>query len=262
MEEKSTTKSVDLFGIAPYGETVKLFVEKSFDGVSAILSRVCLPATEEFGLYLKDKVRHWRLKNIIEMVEKADKKIDFTNNELTIHPRIMNDFLESGSLCEKEELQDMWAGLLVASANPAADETNLLFTNILKNLTPTQAKMINNVCENCKVFDYGESNSTLVGKKYILLVDELCKLTGIDDVYQLHAEMSILKSNNLFGLKTGAEANSEPQAIAFYPSLFLLNFYSKTQGYKGDLKNFYRTRLEPYVHDNIDLLDIYNKAKM
>ncbi len=54
----------DLLGLAPYGEAVNTATKVVVDGAAAFLSRVCLPASEEFGLLLQDQVRHWRAQNI------------------------------------------------------------------------------------------------------------------------------------------------------------------------------------------------------
>ena len=46
----------DLFGLAAYGETLNTLAKGVVDGAGAFLSRICLPAAEEFGLLLRDKV--------------------------------------------------------------------------------------------------------------------------------------------------------------------------------------------------------------
>ncbi len=52
-DEKS---SVDLFRIKPLGEAAKIVTQAAVDGAGAFLGRICLPAAEEFGLLLRDKV--------------------------------------------------------------------------------------------------------------------------------------------------------------------------------------------------------------
>jgi hypothetical protein len=52
-------------GLKPFGEATKILAQGTVDGASAFLSRICLPAAEEFGIVLKDQVRHWRNQNVI-----------------------------------------------------------------------------------------------------------------------------------------------------------------------------------------------------
>ena len=153
MEEKNKY-TVDIFGLAPYGEAIKISVEKSFEAAQAILSRICLPAAAELGLMFQDKVRYWRLNNIIKIIEKSEEKMDFGGEKLVLsaHPRVVKEIMENGSWCDDETLQEMWAGLIASSCDKNnGEDINLLFVNTLKNLTSNQAKILNYICENCQM---------------------------------------------------------------------------------------------------------------
>ena len=147
MEEKD--KSLDVFGIRPYGESIKIAVDKSIEGAGAFLSRICLPVAEEFGLLLRDKIRYWRVNNIIKILEKAKDKIKYEDGEIKVnaHPRIVMKVIEEGSWNENDEIQEMWAGLLAASCDKVASDENLIFINLLNQLTNSEAKILNHICE-------------------------------------------------------------------------------------------------------------------
>ena len=49
---KDENKSLDLLGIKPILHAINTFSKGTVDGASAFLSRVCLPAAEEFGLLI------------------------------------------------------------------------------------------------------------------------------------------------------------------------------------------------------------------
>ncbi len=234
----------DVLGIAPYGEALKLIIEKSFDGVSAVLSRICLPATEELGLMYRDTVRHWRLKNIIKIVEKAQGTMELNNNELQLsaHPRIVHEVLEEGSWCEDEILQGMWAGLLSSSVGEGqASDSNILYLNVLKKLTTIQAKIINHICTTCKVKLF--NSDLLVGSQIIMTLEELIQVSGSNDVYQLDAELDNLRANDLVEDMGGFIPSAVPLKADLCPSAFLLQLYAKTNAYKGSLKDFYKDQI-------------------
>jgi len=88
-EEES--KSLDIFGIKPYGETLNTVAKGVVEGASAFLGRICLPAAEEFGLLLKDKVSGWRTKNVVAIVQKAEGKLKSISGPENkhAHPRIV-----------------------------------------------------------------------------------------------------------------------------------------------------------------------------
>lgn len=48
---------LDVLGIKPVAEAVNTVTKGTVEGASAFLSRICLPAAEEFGFLLQDKVR-------------------------------------------------------------------------------------------------------------------------------------------------------------------------------------------------------------
>lgn len=144
------TKSVDVLGIAPYGEAAKVVVEKSLETAQQFFSAVCQPAAAEVGLLLRDTVRAWRAKNIASIANKARGLVEIRNDgvQLRAHPRIIAEVIEHGSLCEDDELQSMWAGLVAsACTSDGTDEGNILFTNLLKQLTAIEARFLKCTCE-------------------------------------------------------------------------------------------------------------------
>ncbi len=56
--------NLDVLGIKPFGESVSTIVKGGVDGAGAFLSRICLPAAEEYGFYLQDQIRSRRSKNM------------------------------------------------------------------------------------------------------------------------------------------------------------------------------------------------------
>src|SRR5436190_421992 len=65
--------SLDILGVKPIGEAINTVVKGTVEGAAAFLGRICLPAAEEFGLFLRDKVSNWRTKNLVKMTENAKK---------------------------------------------------------------------------------------------------------------------------------------------------------------------------------------------
>lgn len=141
-------KSLDLIGIKPISKAVEKVADKTVDGLGAFFGAICMPAAEEFGLLLKDKVAAYRQKNLEKISEKTLKKIEHQNIKLSGHanPILVREVLEEASWCEDEKIQSMWAGLLsVAAGNTAVSDDSLIYTDTLKRLTPFQARLINEI---------------------------------------------------------------------------------------------------------------------
>jgi hypothetical protein len=256
MEDKKENTSTDLLGIAPYGEALKIAVEKGFNGAEAILSRICLPAAEEIGLMFRDKVRYWRLNNIIRIINKSENKIDFSNGqlELTAHPRVIKEIIENGSWCDDDGIQEMWAGILASSCNEInGDDSNLIFVNTLKQLTKNQVSILNFICQNCKI--RVDKNGLLFADHIEVSFDELCSIIGSKNLHQIDAELDYMRSNellmneqNAFGCVHGAGFVFGEEKITAHlePSPFAINLFIKGQGYKGQPKDYFKVEyIEP-----------------
>ncbi|WP_286734036.1 MULTISPECIES: Abi-alpha family protein [Sphingobacterium] len=250
MNKKKENLTTDLLGVAPYGEAIKVAVEKGFGGAKAILSRVCLPAAEELGLMYKDKVRHWRLNNIIKIIEKSDKKIDFVNGnlELTAHPRVIKEIIENGSWCDDDSIQEMWAGILASSCNEKlGDDSNLIFVNALKNLTKNQVIILNYICQNCKI--KVDRNGFLFAEHIEISFEDLCAILDTSNLHQIDSELDNLASNELIlqelnvfggGHAAGFVFGDDKITAHLEPSPFAINLFIKGQGFKGEPKDYFK----------------------
>jgi len=144
-------KIPDLLGLKPFSESVKIVVETSAIEASKFLNAICYPAAEEFGYLLRDKVKWWRINNISNTMIKAKNNfnINYDEFDLTASPRIVNSILENSSWIDNDKIQDMWAGLLASSCSKTGkDESNLIFINLLSQLTSSEVRILDYICNN------------------------------------------------------------------------------------------------------------------
>jgi len=223
-------KSLDILGIKPVAESVNTVTKGSVDGASAFLSRICLPAAEEFGLMLKDKVSGWRAKNAVEIANKAQDLLEQQAGGLTIsaHPRIIYSTIENGSWAEDDFMQNFWAGLLASSCTQdGKDESNLILIGILSQLTSSQAKLIAYACKNSK--PYKSKGGWIAAHEVEATADELIEVTGINDLQQIDRELDHLRSLEL--ITTGFQHSTTVADIT--PHALCLQLYVRSQGYVG-----------------------------
>jgi hypothetical protein len=244
-------KSVDVLGIAPYGEAIKVVATKTVEGISSFLGRICNPVADEIGLTLRDSMQAYRLKNLIKIVERSQKNIyfDIENQKLAAHPRIVHEVIENGSWNEDETLQGMWSGMLAASCTEGKpDDSNILYINALKSLTTVQAKIIAYICTKCIVTP--EKNSLFLAEAVEISLIDLQSLTLVNDITQLDAEMDSLRAMDLvYGSEILAEGSggfiidSTPLIARLNPTAFLLILYARCNGFVGDLAEFYKKQI-------------------
>lgn len=231
----------DIFGIKPYGETIKIAVEKTAKGVGTFLNAICTPAAVEFGLMLNDKVRYWRLNNIIKMVTKSQGKYTFIDNnlQLKVNPRIGVEIIENASWQDNDVILEMWAGLLASSIDGnGSDDSNLIFINILKSLTCIQCSILNYICKNSNV-TYDKNGLIYSESGCKLSMEKLFEIASNRDIIRLDREIDHLRSLELFadegwlGNGNGFQINQEDfTTITLKPSSIALHLYARANGYK------------------------------
>jgi hypothetical protein len=198
-------------------------------GAEAVLARVCLPAAEEFGLLLRDKVGEWRRRNAVAAVQKAQRLLEEAAAENRhAPPRLIVESLSRASWTESEEVQQMWAGLLASSCTEGGrDDSNWIFINLLGQLTEMQAHLLKFACETAKKIV--QSNGLIGAEDLYQKSTELVALTRCPDVQRIDRELDHLRALGLieYGFIPGHA--TEPLAD-IHPTSLALHLYVRAQG--------------------------------
>jgi hypothetical protein len=158
-------KSLDLLGVKPIAKAIDRTTEETLAGAGAFLSRICLPAAEEFGLLLKDRVSFWRAKNAAKIATKAERLTTGAREPLEAHPRLVWEIIDKGSWADDEAVQDMWSGLLSSSCTSQGDDGNILFVSLLERLTALEVRLLRPCAKtNSHFFGGKECNSNWGGR--------------------------------------------------------------------------------------------------
>lgn len=232
-------KSLDIFGTKPLSEAAKVASEATVHGIGEFLSRICLPAAEEFGLLLRDKVSAWRETNLIAIAAMAKEKMEAKGQPTGqhAHPRIVGGILEHGSWSDDDKVRGMWAGLLASActANGKAQE-NLIYVNYLAQITTSQAKILNFACEEAtkKKSKYG----LLLAEHYFCPISQVSLVSGNDDLHAIDLELDHLRSLGLLDTDSGLRVDDATNAV-LTPSALGLQLYVRCQGYVGSPTEYF-----------------------
>jgi hypothetical protein len=227
--------SLDILGIKPVADAINTVTESSVKGAGNFLSLICLPAAEEFGLLLKDKVSHWRAKNAVDIVNKTQKLIEnnkqnSTSLDSNLHPRVICSVIENASWSDNDFMQNFWAGLLASSClSNREDESNLIFISLLKELTTNQAKLIEHICQKIEVI---HRHGFIASRRPLFMtVKELQDVSGLQEFYRLDLELDRLRSLELISTGFNLEASINKADVT--PTAICLQLYVRCQGYIG-----------------------------
>ncbi len=231
----------------PIAEAINTAVVKSFEGIEGFLKGVCAPACEEVGLLLKDQLRFWRLNNILNILQKAKGKLEFVDDKLQIksHPRIALSIIENGSLNDNDEIQELWAGLFASSCSiDGEDDENLIFIDILKQLTVVEARIIKYACENGRKIIC--NNGLIISDELTIECTKLFEISRITNLHRLDRELDHLRSLDLIAGIGGFSSSDAELNANISPSGLALNLYLKFQGYNGDPTQYWKTNIVTY----------------
>lgn len=232
----------DVLGIGPVAEAGKRVVDATCDAAAAFLSRICLPAAEEFGLLLQDKVKVWRAANARKVVAKAERLHAAipSPSETHAHPRLVGQILEHGSWSDSEEVQTMWAGLLASSCTiDGQDDSNLMFIDLLSRLTVSQVRMLDYSCKTARIRRV--QNDLLFAGDVSCTVDELMAVSLVHDLHRLDRELDHLASVGLLSLGRAGFNPNIPNRAYLTPSALALQMFARCNGVVGDPTHYYVT---------------------
>lgn len=233
----------DLLGIKPIGQAINTAVSASVSGVSEFLSRICLPVAEEFGFLLKDRVNYWRTRNLVSTSQKTEELLrKFGRQDVQVHPRLVRMALENGSWSDDDHLQNMWAGLLASSCTAdGKDDGNLVFMNLLSQLTSSQARILHFVCR--KANKTVGASGFVIANPLDLSIEKLIEESGVGDLNRLHRELRHLVSLDLIeGSKPWYFASTINETYAdVTPTELALHLYVRCEGsLDGPVDYFFR----------------------
>lgn len=244
--------SLDLLGAKPIAEAAKAVVEGSVSGASAFLSRICLPASEEFGYLIRDRVSHWRKIQAVKLTARAENiklRYDKENRYSAAHPRLVMKAISDGSWSDDDQIIDMWAGLLASSCTEdGKSDDNLIFMTLLAQLNRTESLILNFAAENAPKFKTpaGFTMAHPFGINY----DELFRLVGHMDVHLADISMDHLREVGLLFGESGFDPNEKH--IVLQPSTLALSMYVRCQGFIGPPASYFPDLVEATYEGEID----------
>lgn len=129
-------------------------IEKGIDLAKNFLDKLIMPAVEETGLLIKDKVTMWKFNNEVKMLTRA-KEICEKNgiSPKQISLKLLCPLLENASLEEDPILQDKWAILLSNLVDSDQNIQNHVFPYILGQISTNEYLFLERVVVDKKESD-------------------------------------------------------------------------------------------------------------
>jgi hypothetical protein len=121
-------------------------LEKGIDLAKDFLDKLVMPAVEETGLLLRDKVTLWKFTNQISMLNKAKSYCEKNNiSTKQVSLKLLCPLLDYSGIEEDEILQDKWAILLSNMVDSSQNIENHVFPYILSQLSTNEFLVLEKV---------------------------------------------------------------------------------------------------------------------
>jgi hypothetical protein len=147
-------------------ETGEILKSGAIDKAADLLHKLAGPAFEEFGAMLGDRVRVYRLKNLVQVLEKTKEILRDAGLPATeVPPRLLLPIIEHSSIEDEESLQLLWAGLL-ATSSQEKNTVSPSFIDTLKQLTPDEARHFEHVIQTIRQTQRRDINTRTVIPTY------------------------------------------------------------------------------------------------
>jgi hypothetical protein len=195
--------------------------------LAGLLNRICKPAADELGQLWADNVHAWRMANLEKIAKAAEEKLKDSTENIQAAPRLICNIVQEASLIDDPYLQDMWSGLLASSCNENGDDdSNLIFVNILSNLTKLQARVLKYACENTHLSSTPELLVQAINDVTINL-STLKEIAGESDIQRLDRELDHLRALELI---VGGFNAWNVDDILITPTTLALHLYVRCNG--------------------------------
>lgn len=198
--------------------------------IMRLVEKLLGPGTDQFGYFIQDIVKcvesiFW--KNIFNIIGYTKDMPNMENNNLYTNHRMFFSIINNGGWIDDEHLQKMWAGLLASSRSiDGKDDSNLIYINLLSQLTSSEVKILDYVCvcsEKSVTTGHITSTPLLIG------ADMLLDITGLADIHRIDGELDHLISLGLLKpLEHPYDENRWFPTIAL--TILALNLYVRCQG--------------------------------
>jgi len=202
------------------------------------LGRLCGAEAEEPMLLLDGRLDSGRIANLFKIIDAAENLLaaDPDAGRLRAHPRIVANILRQGSWAPDQLTLELWTGLLASfcSLDGAADDSNQVLIDLLANLTPTQARILNHACAcNLNPAQGGDSASGHV----VLSLNEMIQLTGVHELGRNATDLAYLFNLGLIEKVFDFTTYRENDSFDITPSRLGLEFYKHSHGSREKLES-------------------------
>jgi hypothetical protein len=216
-------------------------------GAIAFLVRTCPSATDEIKRLLRERLSSYRVASAIEIALRAERLLSFGQSpeKMQAPPNLVLRILEDGSWADAESTQQLWGGLLSTSNSLSGkDESNLVFIDMLSQLTATHVRLLTAACT--KASKYVSSGLERISSRPITITaQEMMQITQTRDPLRINRDLEHLSDLGLLKLTSKSATFSPLEGMEITPTSLGLQLFARCNGHRGATQEFYGVQVPP-----------------
>ena len=187
-------------------------------------------------------IKEWRADNADNVLERARQKLRVAKTPVKqldrTNPRLLYIILDHGSWHDAEEMQEMWAGLLVSSSmGNLHDESNLVFVSLLSQMTINEVLILNHACLSAtKVVS---EEGIIVAERLEYKVSDLMKIVREPEMFRLDFQLDHLRALGLLPFGINLRDPEKQLRADITPSSLALYMYVRCHGFAGPPSDYF-----------------------
>jgi hypothetical protein len=208
---------------------------------SAFVDRICFSISEEVRTLFAKRLSTVRVGNAVEIALKAESMLESRPDagKKRAHPQVVTRILEDGSWAEEDPIQQLWAGLLVASCtDEGEDDSNLGLITLLSELATDHVRIFAAACARATVVE--SEDGSLSAQPVFCTMEELMKITGMQhQFYRIEVDIGHLTVFGLLKHRVKGSTYISTSQAEVTPTPLGLELYARCHGHRGALRDFY-----------------------
>lgn len=209
-------------------------------GALAFLNRIAPEVTEEVRRLLREGLSNFRVASAMEIALTAERFLSFgaAPDKMRAPASIVLRVLEEGSWADAESTQHLWAGLLATSCSSTGrDESNLVFVDLLCQLTSSHVRLLTAACTKSAKFMAGVER--ISSRPVTLSARDMMQITGCRDLNRIHRDLEYLSELGLLKTVVKNQSFSPIEGTEIAPTSLGLQLFARSNGHRGATQEFY-----------------------
>jgi len=205
----------------------------------AFLRRISPDVEEDARRLFREGLSNYRVESALEIAARAEKLLGSAPDAAKMRARadLVLRILEDGSWAESESIQQMWAGLLATACTPEGnDDSNLVFANLLSQLTPIHVRMLATAC--AKGVRGFSGIGRISPRAFACTPEEMMKVTGSREMLKLDWDLEHLSDLGLLEKRIKSSRFTPIEDANIAPTPLGQHLYARCSGHREGSTGF------------------------